>query len=296
MVKSYTKIFSSLIILLIYLFAFLIVYHEFHLLSFTQTMINVLIADIAATALIFIFSIIFNNSSIYDPYWSVVPPLIVIYLMKIFPDGDHSRQLVISALVLLWSARLTVNWFRGWNGIRHQDWRYTSISEKAGKWYWPVSFAGIHLMPTIFVFLGCLPLWYSMSDTSPFNVYDLFAGLFTFSAILTEWIADEQLRRFRRSNSEDSFIRSGIWTYSRHPNYLGEISFWGGIYLFVISSSLLSSFTGYWTIIGLLSMIILFKFISIPIMEKRNKSRKSGYKEYIDQVPALLPRFYQGKK
>ena len=200
-------------------------------------MINVLIADIAATTLIFVFSIIFNNSSIYDPYWSVVPPLIAIYLMKIFPNGDHSRQLIILALVLLWSIRLTVNWFRGWKGIRHQDWRYTSIAEKTGKWYWPVSFAGIHLMPTIFVFLGCLPLWYSMSDTSPFNVYDLFAALFTFSAILTEWIADEQLKQFRKINREDSFIRSGIWNYSRHPNYLGEISFWGGIFLFVISSS-----------------------------------------------------------
>jgi steroid 5-alpha reductase family enzyme len=296
MIKSNTKIYSSAIIAIIYLFAFLIVYFEFYLLSFTQTMINVLIADIAATTVIFVFSIIFNNSSIYDPYWSVAPPFIVIYLMKIFPGGDQTRQLIILALVLLWSIRLTVNWFKGWNGLRHQDWRYTSISEKTGVWYWPVSFMGIHLMPTIFVFLGCLPLWYSMSATSPFNLADLFAAVFTFSAILVEWIADEQLKRFKKISNPNEFIRSGIWNYSRHPNYLGEISFWGGIFLFLISSSRLSSFTGYWTVIGLVSMVILFKFISIPLMEKRNKTRKSGYEGYIDQVPALLPRLFQDKK
>jgi steroid 5-alpha reductase family enzyme len=259
-------------------------------------MINVIIADISATVIIFIFSIIYKNSSIYDPYWSVVPPVIAIYLMQLFPAGDQFRQLTILALVLFWSIRLTLNWYRGWKGIRDQDWRYTSIAEKTGKWFWPVSFAGIHFMPTIFVFLGCLPLWFSLSSVSPFNALDILAALLTFSAIVLEWVSDEQLLRFRKKSDGNSFIRSGIWNYSRHPNYLGEISFWAGMFLFVISSTGLSSFTGYWTVAGLVSMIILFKFISIPLMEKRNQSRKSGYDEYVIQVPALLPRFYQGKK
>jgi len=128
------------------------------------------------------------------------------------------------------------------------------------------------------------------------GVYDVLAALFTFSAILTEWIADKQLHRFRKNNTEISFISSGIWNYSRHPNYLGEIGFWGGLFLFVISSTSLVSFTGYWTIIGFVSMVILFKFISIPMMEKRNKTKRPGYTKYINRVPALLPRFYHGKK
>ena len=296
MVKGNPKIYSSAIITIVYLLTFLIIYYSFHLLTFSLTMINVIIADIAATVIIFIFSIIYNNSSIYDPYWSVVPPVIAIYLMKLSPDGDHIRQLTILALVLFWSIRLTLNWYRGWKGIRDQDWRYTSIAEKTGKWFWPVSFAGIHFMPTIFVFLGCLPLWFSMSSSSPFNVLDVIAAIFTFSAILLEWVSDEQLLRFRKSNDGSSFMRSGIWNFSRHPNYLGEISFWAGMFFFVISSTGLSSFTGYWTVIGLGSMILLFKFISIPLMEKRNQTRKPGYDEYVSQVPALLPRFNRGKK
>lgn len=285
-----------MLISIFYLLSFLVAWIIFPLLPITETMLRVLIVDIAATIVIFVFSVIYNNSSIYDPYWSVLPPFVVVYLMGIFPEGDSIRQLVILSLVLFWSIRLTVNWFRGWQGFSHQDWRYTAIAEKTGKWYWPVSFLGIHLMPTLFVFLGCLPLWFSLSSNLPFGTLDLLATLFTFFAIVTEWVADEQLIRFRKGNEKGTFMSSGIWNYCRHPNYLGEICFWGGMFLFVVSSNGMISFNGYWTIIGLFSMVLLFNFISIPLMERRNIARKPGYKEYIARVPALMPRIYSAKQ
>jgi steroid 5-alpha reductase family enzyme len=295
MILSASKRNSIVLIAAIYISAFLVVYCIFPLLTFPRTLMNLFIADVIATVVIFIFSMIFNNSSVYDPYWSVVPPVIAVYLMIIFPGANQPRQLVIVALVLFWSIRLTMNWLRGWQGLRHQDWRYTSIAEKTGKWYWPVSFLGIHFMPTLFVFLGCLPLWYSISSPRPFNVFDVFAALITLSAILTEWAADEQLHRFRKADNRNAFIQSGLWRYSRHPNYLGEISFWVGMFLFVLTSSGFRSFAGYWTIVGLIFMIVLFTLISIPLMEKRNKTRKPGYAEYIKKVPTLLPRIFSGR-
>jgi len=292
MIKRGSKLISSLLIAVVYLLALLVVWFIFPMLTISNTMLKILFSDIAATIVIFFFSVVFKNSSVYDPYWSIAPPVIVIYLITVFPQGDHIRQLIISALVFFWGFRLTYNWLRGWQGFSHQDWRYTKIAVEMGKWYWPVSFLGIHLMPTIFVFLGCLPLWYALSSTAPFGIFDILAAFITLSAILTEWTADEQLRLFRKNNPEQSFIRSGIWKFSRHPNYLGEISFWGGLFVFVLSSTGISSFTGYWTIVGLISMIVLFNFISIPLMEKRNTTRKPGYAEYMKQVPALLPRFF----
>jgi steroid 5-alpha reductase family enzyme len=283
---------SSLIIAGIYFLAFLIVYFLFPVLTFPKNMINVFIADVVATIVVFVFSILFSNSSVYDPYWSVAPPIIVIYLMNQFPDGNNLRQMIVLILVLFWSIRLTLNWLRGWTGLKHQDWRYTSIAEKTGKFYWPVSFLGIHFMPTVFVFLGCLPLWYILSSNAPLNVYDVIAAIFTFSAILTEWVADEQLIKFRKNNTANGFMESGLWSVSRHPNYLGEISFWGGLFLFILSSSGFKNTGGYWTVAGFISMVILFKFISIPLMEKRNIDRKPGYREYIRKVPALLPRIF----
>jgi steroid 5-alpha reductase family enzyme len=290
MVLSASKRNSIILIAAIYVSTFLVVYCIFPLLLFSRTLLNLFMADVIATVVIFIFSMIFSNSSVYDPYWSIVPPIFAIYLVMLFPGANHFRQLVIMSLVLFWSIRLTFNWLRGWQGLRHQDWRYTSIAEKTGKWYWPVSFLGIHFMPTLFVFLGCLPLWYSLSASTPFTIYDVFAASITILAILTECIADEQLHRFRKNNNRRTFIHTGLWKYSRHPNYLGEISFWGGMFLFVVSSSGFRSFTGYWTIIGLIFMILLFTLISIPLMERRNRSGKPGYDEYARKVPALLPR------
>jgi steroid 5-alpha reductase family enzyme len=292
MISGKSKIYSLAIITTIYVSAFLSVYCFFPLLSFPRSMVNLFIADVITTVIIFVFSRIFSNSSVYDPYWSVVPPVIAIYLMTSFPDGNLARQLVVVALVVFWGIRLTLNWLRGWQGLRYQDWRYTSIAEKTGKKYWFVSFLGIHFMPTVFVFLGCLPLWYSLSAPAPFNGLDVLAMVFTLSAILTEWIADEQLHRFKRNDNRNAFIQSGLWQYSRHPNYLGEISFWGGMFLFVLSSSGFRITAGYWTLVGLISMILLFTFISIPLMEKRNKVRKPGYDGYAERVPALLPRFF----
>ncbi len=292
MIKTGSKIISSVIIAITYLLVFFVICYIFPALPFSQKMVKVLIADIIATILVFIVSVIFNNSSVYDPYWSVAPPVIVIYLMKIYPEGNEIRQFVLLTLVLFWSIRLTVNWWRGWQGMKHQDWRYTSIAEKTGKFYWPVSFLGIHFMPTVFVFLGCLPMWYALSSSEPFNIYDVVAALFTFSAILIEWIADEQLIKFRKTSSGKSFMNTGLWAVSRHPNYLGEISFWGGVFLFAVSATGLIHSNGMWTIIGFISMILLFKFISIPLMEKRNIARKEGYQEYVKKVPALLPRMF----
>jgi steroid 5-alpha reductase family enzyme len=120
----------------------------------------------------------------------------------------------------------------------------------------------------------------------------MIAAIFTFSAILIEWISDEQLIKFRKTSSTKSFINTGLWAVSRHPNYLGEISFWGGMFLFAVSATGVIHSTGLWTVVGFISMIFLFKFVSIPLMEKRNIARKPGYQEYIKKVPALFPRLF----
>jgi steroid 5-alpha reductase family enzyme len=293
MLNTNSKAFSTFLIAGIYILTFVSVYFIFPRLPFTHKMVTVLITDIFATIMVFLFSMAFKNSSVYDPFWSLAPPIIAIYLIRFFPQGNVIRQIVLLFLIFLWGIRLTGNWLRGWKGLKHQDWRYASISEKTGKWYWLVSFLGIHFMPTFFVFLGCLPLWYSLSSSAPFSFFDVMAALITLSAILTEWVADEQLRNFKSTHSGKGFMKSGLWAFSRHPNYLGEISFWGGIFLFAVSSSGFNTQT-IWSSIGFISMVILFKFISVPLMEKRNIHGKPGYQEYMKQVPALFPKLFKG--
>jgi steroid 5-alpha reductase family enzyme len=295
MVKIQSKKISTCILVIVYASAFLAAFYSLRLVEFANPIVSLLIADIIGTVVVFLFSMIFNNSSVYDPYWSIAPALMAVYLINLFPQGNHIRQFIILTLVLFWSIRLTANWLKGWNGLAHQDWRYSSIAQKTGRGYWPISFLGIHLMPTLIVYMAFLPLWYTIPNGSPLSFFDILAALFTLAAILTEWAADEQLQRFRKFSDKDKNINSGLWKLSRHPNYLGEISFWGGLFLFVMSSGGLHGNDGLWTVIGFLSMILLFKFISIPMMEKRNLARKPEYVEYIKQVPALFPPFYKKK-
>ncbi len=252
----------------------------------TDTMVKVLVADIAATIIVFMFSVFLKNSSVYDAYWSVIPPFIALYLILINPNGNSLRQYLIFGLILFWSIRLTANWARGWANLNHEDWRYRKIANDTGKFYWPVSLLGIHLMPTIFVFLGCLPLWFGMKSSEPIGIMDFGAFVITNIAILIEWTADEQLWRFKKQKTQLSYMNKGVWSIMRHPNYFGEILFWVGLFLFVPASK---SYDGWWTAVGFVSMIILFKFISIPLMDKRSLIKRPGYEKYIKEAYALIP-------
>ncbi|MEZ5198614.1 MAG: DUF1295 domain-containing protein [Bacteroidales bacterium] len=284
--KSPNKITSLTIVLFIYAIAIYISYIVLQNVPSENSIIKVLIADIAATIVVFFFSVLFKNSSVYDPYWSVIPPLIVGWLIFLNPEGNSIRQYLIFGLVMFWAIRLTANWARGWANLKHEDWRYRKIAADTGKFYWPVNFIGIHLMPTLFVFMGCLPLWYTLSSSEAINICDILATIITLAAVFIEWISDEQLRSFKKNSQHLPYMNKGLWSIMRHPNYFGEILFWFGMFLFITATK---SNEGLWTAIGFTFMIILFKFISIPLMDKRNRDKRPGYENYINEVYALLP-------
>jgi steroid 5-alpha reductase family enzyme len=252
-----------------------------------------LVADIIATVTVFAFSMIFDNSSFYDPYWSVAPPLIAVYWLAArgLPDVVPIRSLVVIGLVLLWAFRLTFNWTRQWGGLKHEDWRYRGFRERFGALYWPVSFFGIHLFPTLIVFLGCLSLYPVMAFRSarPLGVLDALAAIVTLAAIVVETTADRQLHRFKKdTNKPGAILNSGVWARCRHPNYLGEILFWWGLYVFCLAASP----DRWWFVIGPLAMTGLFLGISVPLMDRHLRARKAGYAEHIQRVPALFPRLF----
>ena len=258
------------------------------LLKNQHNLLIVLGADVAGTVIIFLFSRLFNNSSFYDPYWSVAPLAISFYLLFI-TDKITIYQIAITALVCAWGIRLTWNFLRGWRGLEHEDWRYVDFREKHGARYWPVSFWGIHLTPTIIVYLGCLPLFPALLSPSCESGWLAFVSVIvTTLAIWIEGAADNQLRDFRRENHGSAkILKSGLWGRVRHPNYLGEILFWWGIFLFGLSADL-----GSWPmIVGPVVITALFVFISIPMIDKRMLRKRPEYAEHIANVPAIIPRF-----
>lgn len=242
------------------------------------------LADIAGTLTIFAFSRMFNNSSFYDPYWSVAPMAIVLYLA--LDATVAGRAVAVIVLVWAWGARLTYNFLKGWPNIQHEDWRYVNIRAKNGRAYWPVSLLGIHLAPTAWVYLGCLSLYPALTSSSPLGLFDFGAILFTAGAIALEATADRQLWQFRQSNpAHSSIMKSGLWRTSRHPNYLGEVMFWWGLYFIGLGANP----SMWWTIAGPLSITALFVFISIPMIDRRHLERRPGYAEHMRSVAPLIP-------
>jgi len=251
----------------------------------------VLIADIAATLVIYAFGRVFHNASFYDAYWSIAPLVIVIYwVLRVSSDNPVStRHIVLITLVFAWGLRLTINWARQWRGLKHEDWRYQDYRKKTKNWFWLVDLVGIELMPTVIVFLACLPLYPALtSGNTSFGIIDVIAIFVTAGAIFIETIADEQLRKFvlQRPRVGET-LSAGLWAYSRHPNYLGEIMFWWGLYIFGLAAD-----SGYWwTIIGPIAVTVLFTFVSIPLMEKRSLARRQGYDAHRKRISVLIPWF-----
>ena len=253
--------------------------------------VRVGLADLAATVVVFVFSAITDNSSMYDPYWSVAPvPIALFWLLSPGSNGfANPRHVLIFTLLCLWAIRLTANWATRWRGLGHEDWRYQDIRKQSGVLYWPVSFLGIHLMPTILVFLGSLALRPTLSDSNKALTWlDGLAALVTLAAIIIEGTADLQMQRFRSNPAAaQQVIPPGLWSLSRHPNYFGEVLFWWGLYLFVP----LAYPAFWWTVVGPLAILLLFLSTSIPLMERHLLAGHPGYAAYQQQVSPFLPWF-----
>ena len=169
------------------------------------------LADLVGTAIIFGFSRALNNSSMYDPYWSVAPIYIAgwWWMEAGFPPREALLLLAIGA----WGGRLTWNFLHDWAGLVHEDWRYVDFRETTGRAYWLVSLTGIHLFPTLLVFAAMLPAWQvlSSSTSAPVLGLDVLGLLVCLIAVTIQGIADSQLRAHRASRPpKGSILDSGL--------------------------------------------------------------------------------------
>lgn len=258
----------------------------------SASVVAVAAADVAATIVVFIFSVILDNSSVYDPYWSVAPPFIAAFWIIMgyrFGTPLSGGGIAVVVLLLVWAGRLTFNWARGWQGFAHEDWRYVDFRRTAGRAYWLVSFLGIHFFPTILVLLGSLSLLPVLAE--PEHGLDLLwivAILIIAAAVWVEAMADRELFEFKRNRTDsEAILDTGLWSYSRHPNYFGEVLFWWGVYL----AGLAANPSYWWTIVGPVAITTLFAFVSVPMMERHMSERHPAYLSTRYERSPLVPWF-----
>lgn len=291
---------SFLIIFVVYVLAAILGIVLFPIIKLPNLMVRFLVIDLICTVFVYIFSMLFNNASINDPYWSVAP-MVIIPCFMIELGVYNVLVYIILALYLIWGLRLTLNWAYTFKNLKHQDWRYQMYQEKHPKLWFLINLFGIHLMPTFIVYLGMLPTMYLMdllvnnfNEVIP-SAATIFSIIIIIVAIILETMADIQMHKFRKDPSNKGKINeTGLWGKARHPNYGGEILFWVGVFLYTLSmdnvgNSIMLAFCP-------LVMFLLFGFISIPMMEKRQKANKVGYEEYIKRTNLLFPIFNKKSK
>lgn len=282
------KSFAIIITILIYLIAFIACYVLYPIIKVENILLKFLILDIIATIIVFIGSMICNNSSIYDPYWSVAP-MVMAPLFMILTNVINPFTIIVVVLVEIWGARLTISCLKRWKSLSHQDWRYNLYQTKHPK-LWPlISLSGIHLMPTLVVFMGMLPLFSYMNafnEGVELNVTWIMSLIVCVASIIIETIADLQMDRFKKEpNNQGKINKTGLWKNSRHPNYFGEIMFWFSMFLFALSVQE----TMWILMFSPLIVFLLFVVITIPMMEKRQIENKPEYLEYKKETNNLLP-------
>ncbi len=253
---------------------------------FNNDILLTFIADVCATLVVWLFGIIFKNSSIYDPYWSVQPIVIISAWLVLRGQPLRLGDVLMLICVGFWAVRLTYNWASGFMGLtKTQDWRYIMLKEKNLKLFFVTNLFRINLMPTVLVYLGTVPLYYAIFGNPSFNFFTSLGMLIMIIATLIELLADKQMKDFRK-DSENALkvMDKGLWAYSRHPNYLGEIVFWWGVFIFSFSDLN----TPWYSFVGAVLITLLFLFISIPMIEKKLLNTRPDYAEYKQRVSMLL--------
>ncbi|MFA5697035.1 MAG: DUF1295 domain-containing protein [Candidatus Izemoplasmatales bacterium] len=287
--KSISQRIKTLIILvLMYIAAISGAVIGFLVIPIDNVLIKMFFSDIIATIIIWALGLLIKNASVYDPYWSIVPPLIVIGWIIVLQSNIKLSVILLMLAIVMWSIRLTLNWADGWVDFSVQDWRYTMIHNKHPRLWFIANLWGINLMPTIIVFFQLANAYYFLRAEPEVNLLIVVGFSLCIVAVFIQYISDRQMTSFRhRNHGKQQCINEGLWKFSRHPNYFGEVLMWWGVWVMYFGT--------YQTINILLlapmAMTALFLFISIPMMEKKILSSRPEYKIYQKSVSILIPFF-----
>ena len=281
--KNQSKTVSIVIIGIIYMIATLLGYFVFRMLNKgLHELVALFLADVVATVIVWGFGLFYKNVSVYDPYWSVAPP--VMYTLWAFYKSVFTLPVVLLLIaVWYWGIRLTGNWAYTFKGLAHEDWRYTRYRETQSPFVFQIiNFFGLNMMPTVLVFAAMLPGFGLFETTAAANILTWIGFAICVLAATLQLVADTQIHRFREQHP-GQYCDVGVWKHGRHPNYLGEISMWWGVWTMCASIYGLD-----WLILAPIAMTALFLFISIPMMERRQLQNKPGYAEYRKKTRMLI--------
>lgn len=227
-------------------------------------------------------SFITKHYSHVDSMWSLFFA-ITAYVTAIFLQDLSFRACLVLFAVTLWSLRLSI--FLTWRNWGKEDHRYDTIRKNNEPYFWLKSLYIVFAFQALLAWIISYPLFAAISSTAALNWLDLAGVLLFVLGLYWEVVADLQLTRFRASTGHQTqVLNTGLWRYSRHPNYFGECLIWWGF-------ALLAAYSGsYWVWVSpLLMTFLLLKVSGVSLMEQTIHSRRPGYAEYVKNTNAFIP-------
>jgi steroid 5-alpha reductase family enzyme len=229
-------------------------------------------------------SLVLHDVSIVDSVWSLffLAAALLFYGMN---GTDDLRAAVTLALVAVWALRLSgyLTW-RNWG--EPEDHRYADMREKHGDTFPLKSLPNIFCLQATLAWIIAMPLYPALTGPWPIGLLDYAGIALVVTGIAFESIADLQLARFKaRPENKGRVLDTGLWRYSRHPNYFGDFCVWWGLYLIAASAG------GWWTIFSpILMSVLLMKVSGVTLLEKDIGERRPAYADYIRRTSAFFPR------
>ncbi len=244
--------------------------------------LNIAILIFILMNMMFFLAILKKDNSIIDIFWGLGFVVINAVVFYYYPKD---RGMLLPLLVTIWGVRLSVYLFMRWLK-KGEDWRYAAWRKEWGKAFYIRSYFQVFMLQGVFMLIVALPLLQLKENAVSFSSIQVIATIVALFGWVYETIADGQLYQFKkRPRNKGKVMKKGLWKYSRHPNYFGEIIFWWGIFMYTIpyaniGLSLISPIT---------ITILLMKVSGVPMLESKYKNHPE-YQEYIQTTNALWPK------
>jgi len=247
---------------------------------------NYLIGGIAiwvAMTLLWLLSLLIRDASIVDIFWGS-GFVIVGWVYFLLSDTITMRHWVLMSLVSIWGLRLSL--YLAVRNLGHgEDFRYQKWREEEGQKWWWLSYIRVFMLQGVIMWIVSAPLLGAQQSTTTVSLIDIIAFGIWSIGFFFESIGDWQLMRFKNNpQNEGKVLNTGLWRYTRHPNYFGDAVQWWGFYVFALAVG------AWWTIFSPLVMtFFLMRVSGVPMLENSLKKRKPEYAEYIAKTSAFFP-------
>lgn len=254
---------------------------------FFQIYLLGLFAVVTYMTAIWLVSVRIRDASIVDFCWGV-GFILVAAVYALLSNGDPLRKGLILTLVTIWGARLSIHIFLRNRG-HGEDFRYQVFRRAAGDKFWWVSFFQVFLLQGVILWIVSAPLLAAQHSVQPlaFTIFDMLGVVVWAVGFYFEAVGDWQLWRFKADPANaGKLLTTGLWAYTRHPNYFGDAAVWWGFFLIAVSVP-----NGILTFFGpLLMTFLLMRVSGVALLERSMRKRKPDYEAYMRRTSAFFPR------